>query len=73
MFTYNAKRGWTGLMGTALYAIIDKRTGALQVRPGDYMTGIGPEVDIRVATRGEAETHWQSPLSPGWIVADACE
>lgn len=70
MFRYDAKRGWVGGMGTALYAVTDKRTGVLQVRPGDWMAGIGPEVDIRVATKVEAETHWQNPLHTGWIVAD---
>jgi hypothetical protein len=67
--TYSKRKGWTGGMGTALYAITDKRTGKVQVRPGDWMAGIGPEVTIRVATRAEAETLWQSPLSPSWIVA----
>lgn len=70
MFTYDARKGWQGGMGTALYAVTDKRTGAIQVRPGDWFAGIGPEVTIRVATRDEAERLWQSPLHSGWIVAE---
>ena len=71
MFTYTKRKGWQGGMGTALYAITDKRTGAVTVRPGNWMNGIGPEVTIRVATRAEADKHWQSPLHTGWIIASA--
>jgi hypothetical protein len=31
---------------------------------------VGPEVDVRVATRAEAEEHWQDPLHAGWKVAN---
>lgn len=30
----------------------------------------GPEADVRVATRTEAEEHWQNPLHAGWKVAE---
>lgn len=67
-FKYTARGGWVGGMGTALYAVTDKRTGVVTVRPGNWMNGIGPEVTIRVATRDEAERLWQSPLHSGWVV-----
>lgn len=31
----------------------------------------GPTADVRLATRSEAESHWQSPLHAGWKVSDS--
>jgi hypothetical protein len=59
----------SSLYARSLYAITDRRTGAILVRPGGQFGGVGPEVLIRLATRAEAEEHWQNPLSPGWRVA----
>lgn len=63
---FDSRRGWVGLDGRTLYAFTDKRTSSVVVRPGNQTGGIGPEVDVRVATRAEAEKHWQSPLHAGW-------
>jgi hypothetical protein len=29
----------------------------------------GPQATLRIATRDEAEEHWQRPLHAGWKVA----
>jgi hypothetical protein len=62
---------WIGGDARRLYTFIDRRTGRIVVRAGDAFSGIGPEADVREATRGEAETLWQSPLHPGWKVSEA--
>lgn len=67
---YSESNGWTGGDSRTLYTITDTRTGTVVVRPGDSMNGIGPAVDIRVATRAEAEEHWQCPLHSGWKVEE---
>lgn len=65
---YSERRGWTGGSSSVLYAFQDRRTGKVSVRPGRSVGGIGPEVDVRVATRAEATKHWQDPLHSGWKV-----
>lgn len=67
--TYSERKGWTGADARTLYAITDKRTGTIEVLPGDQLGGVGPVVTIRVATRIEAEYGWQRPLHAGWTVA----
>lgn len=54
-----------------LYAFTDKRTGSVGVFPGGgrgkkLLMHWGPEAKVRVATRAEAEKHWQKPLHRGW-------
>jgi hypothetical protein len=66
---YDQRKGWCGGDRRTLYAFIDKRTGHVVVRPGGLLPRIGPEATVRIATRGEAERLWQSPLSSGWKVA----
>lgn len=75
---FRPKQGaWTGGDSNTLYAFTDKLTGRVVVRPGggsatrSLMRGIGPEAEVRVATRAEAEEKWQNPLHGGWKVA--CE
>lgn len=65
---YSEARGWRGGAKNTLYAITDRRTGRVIVRPRENMRGVGPEVTVRLATRAEAETHWQRPLHSGWKV-----
>lgn len=71
---YDEKRGWTGGDSRTLYMFTDRRTGTRDVHPGGGGAGKkllmhwGPEADVRVATRSEAETHWQNPLHAGWNV-----
>ncbi len=67
-FRYTALKGWTGGESDRLYAIVDKVTGRVLVRPAFDLRGIGPDVAIRHALRSEAEREWQSPLHPGWKV-----
>jgi hypothetical protein len=69
MLHYTKAHTWIGGDPSTLYAVIDKRTGRTIVRPPDQMGGVGPDVDVRVATRAEAEEHWQRPLHAGWRVA----
>lgn len=75
---FRSKLGrWTGGDKDTLYAFTDKATGKTFVRPGggtkasSLMNGIGPEATVRVATKSEAEEHWQAPLHSGWKTA--CE
>lgn len=68
---YSEKRGWAGFEPRRIYVIIDRRTGVTKARPGDQLSGIGPEVIIRPASKEEAEKHWQNPLHGGWIVGGA--
>ena len=68
---YDKRKGWTGGDDRALYAITDTHTGRLSVLPAFGMRGIGPTATVRLATRTEAEEHWQAPLTPGWKVV--CE
>lgn len=83
---YTAERGWRGGDSHTLYSFRDKRTGHVVVRPGNTrgadpafrrlsgsFKGVGPEVDVNVATRGEAEEHWQHPLHAGWKVREEYE
>lgn len=60
------KNGWSGGDSRTLYTFRDKRTGSVTVRPGGDARGVGPECDVRVATKAEAEAHWQNPLHSGW-------
>ena len=58
-----------------LYAFTDRRTGRVGVHPGGgpgkkLLMAWGPEAVVRVATRAEAEEHWQSPLHAGWHVRE---
>ena len=68
--TYSETQGWNGGDTRTLYAITDKRTGGIVVRPGGAMLGIGPAVDIEVATRFIAEQLGQKPLHSGWRVLE---
>ncbi len=65
---YSAKLGWHGGAKKTLFAVTDERTGHVIVRPREDMRSVGPAVTVRVATRAEAEKHWQSPLHAGWKV-----
>jgi hypothetical protein len=65
---YSEARGWRGGAKNVLYAVTDQRTGKTTVRPREDMRGVGPAVTVRVATRAEAERHWQKPLHSGWKV-----
>jgi len=72
---YDDRRGWTGGDSRTLYAFTDRRTGRVAVYPGGgagkkLLMRVGPEADVRVATRPEAEELWQSPLHAGWKVAN---
>lgn len=79
---FRPKQGtWTGGDSHTLYTFTDTHGGTGEkfkvVRPGggsrasSYMKGIGPNAEVRVATKAEAEQHWQSPLHSGWKIA--CE
>jgi hypothetical protein len=74
---YDDRRGWTGGDSKTLYTFTDRRTGTVGVHPGGGGAGKkllmhwGPEVDVRVATRAEAEEHWQRPLHAGWRVLES--
>jgi hypothetical protein len=68
---YSERRGWTGGDSRTLYAIEDQRTGRVVVRPGGELAGIGSEAVVRIATRAEAEEHWQGQLHAGWHVAES--
>ena len=65
---YSAAKGWHGGAKNVLYAIMDERTGRTIVRPRESMRGVGPAVAVSVATRAQAEQHWQKPLHGGWKV-----
>ena len=65
---YSDKRGWYGGAKKTLFTFVDKRTGSVTVRPVHDTRSIGPEVTVRVATRAEAEKHWQYTLHSGWKV-----
>jgi hypothetical protein len=71
---YSARRGWVGGDSRTLYAFTDTRTGTVHVQPGGgrgkkLMRGAGGSAQrARLATRAEAEKHWQSPLHVGWKV-----
>ncbi len=69
---YSEKGGWKGGEKNRLYHITDKRSDKIvHVRPVEHMSpGVGPEVNVRHATRAEAEQHWQNPLHPGWKVEE---
>lgn len=72
---YTEQHGWTGGDSRTLYAFTDRRTGKVGVYPGGgsskakLLMHWGPEADVRIATRSEAEEHWQNPLHVGWKVA----
>lgn len=71
---FRPKQGtWTGGDSMTLYAFTSKVTGKTFVRPGHKhdMRTIGPDAEVRVATKAEAEELWQNPLHSGWKVA--CE
>lgn len=69
---YTEQRGWFGGDSRTLYAYTDRRTGKVEVYPGEWPPqGWGPEANVRVATRAEAEEHWQNPLHAGWKVAES--
>jgi hypothetical protein len=68
---WDDRHGWRGGDSRTLYAFTDRRTGKLYaVRPGGRTIADagGPEADVRLATRAEAERLWQSPLHAGWRV-----
>ena len=63
---YDARKGWSGGDSRTLYAFTDPATDRVVVRPGGFEMPFGPQAMVRVATRDEAEQHWQSPLHIGW-------
>jgi len=66
---YSEKRGWHGGAKKVLFTLTDPNVPSwMAVRPAQNMRSMGPGVHIRVATRAEAEKHWQHPLHPGWKV-----
>ena len=75
---YDERRGWIGGDSRTLYAFTDRRTGRVFVYPGGgagkkLLMHVGPEADVRRATRSEAESLWQTPLHAGWKVANGEE
>lgn len=70
---YDERKGlWTGANERALYHVSDPRAyaQAAQILPGWQLKSVGPNVDIRLATRAEANAAgWPA----GWIVAEARE
>jgi hypothetical protein len=74
---YTEQHGWTGGDSRTLYAFTDRRTGKVGVHPGGgsskakLLMHWGPEADVRIATRSEAEDLWQRPLHVGWNVAES--
>lgn len=66
---YSEARGWHGGDDRALYAFVGRATGAIIVAPIYCGRYVGPDCDVRLATRSEAEKHWQMPLHGGWKVA----
>ena len=70
---YTEGRGWTGGEKDRLYHLTDKRTGQKWVKDIGNMRGTGPEVEVRHATRAEAEEMHQKPLHPGWKVSESVE
>lgn len=67
---WNGRKGWVGGDSRTLYAFTDRLNGEVVVHPGGYpQTHVGPNADVRLATRAEAERLWQSPLHSGWKVA----
>ena len=63
---------WAGGNSRTLYTFTDETTGRTVVRPGHnklVLGSIGPEAKVRVATKAEAEEHWQDPLHEGWKTA----
>ena len=67
---WNDRRGeWVGGDSRTLYAFTGRVTGQTAVYPGGYRFPFGPEVDVRMATRAEAERLWQDPLHSGWRTA----
>jgi hypothetical protein len=68
---YDERRGlWRGGDSRTLYAFTSLLTGVTWVVPGQWTMNYGPQVTVRVATRDEAEEHWQRPLHRGWIVTE---
>lgn len=65
---FSDKKGWHGGSKNTLFAFTDQRTGHMVVRPVYDVKGWRPAADVRLATRAEAEKHWQSPLHSGWKV-----
>lgn len=70
---WNDKKGWMGGDSRRLYAYIDRLTGKITVWPGSSGLShspakVGPNADVRPATRAEAVKHWQDPLHVGWKV-----
>ena len=70
---YDARKGWKGGDSRTLYTFTDPATGRLVVRPGGFEMPFGPQALVRVATRDEAEQHWQRPLHAGWTTAGSFE
>lgn len=66
---YDSKRGWTGGDSRVVYAFTDRRTGVTKVAPVQHAESIGPEVEVRPATRMEA---WDNDYkSSGWKNLDS--
>lgn len=67
---WSDRKGWVGGDPRRLYAFTCKHTGAVEVKPGNAGTAVGPHCDVRPATRAEAERRWQRPLHRDWKVAE---
>lgn len=65
---YDERKGlWAGANERALYHVTDKLTGGTTIRDGHGLKAVGPNVDIRLATRSEADAAgWPA----GWTVAE---
>lgn len=67
---WSDRKGWIGGNSKTLYTYIDNVTDRIAVAPGGHAhVQVGPNAEVRMATRAEAEMLWQSPLHGGWKVA----
>lgn len=70
---YDERKGWIGGDSRTLYTFTGRVTGGVGVYPGGgagkkLLMHWGPDADVRIATRTEAERLWQNPLHSGWKV-----
>lgn len=67
---WSDRKGWIGGNSKTLYTYTDNVTDRIAVAPGGHAhVQVGPNAEVRLATRAEAEALWQSPLHHGWKVA----
>lgn len=65
MIRYDKRKGWVGWNSRALYEVRDKHTGAVTIRDGYGLRGVGEEARIRLATASQARA---AGWPEGWIV-----